>query len=112
MNRPLVPTSGHLKVKVKTATTIHTDTKISFATRDHEAKEESQDTKTTSGHLKIIDFPLVLSTSRNFMFFLIFEFLTARGREAHFEKIRKSVKQNVNGSVEKQYVLLEFLTAL
>jgi hypothetical protein len=46
------------------------------------------------------------------MFCLIFEFLTARGREAHFEKIRKSVKQNVNGSVEKQYVLLEFLTAL
>ena len=46
------------------------------------------------------------------MFFLIFEFLTARGREAHFEKIRKSVKQNVNGSVEKHYVLLEFLTAL
>jgi hypothetical protein len=37
------PTSGHPKVKVKTTTTTQTDTKISFATRDHEAKEESQD---------------------------------------------------------------------
>ena len=46
------------------------------------------------------------------MFFLNFEFLTARGREAHFEKIRKSEKQNANGAVEKQYVLSEFLTAL
>ena len=63
------PTSGHPKVEVKTTTTTHTDTKISFATRDHEAREESQDKKTTSEHLKIIDFPVVVSTSGNFMFF-------------------------------------------
>ena len=46
-------------------------------------------TNTTSGHLKIIVFPLVLRTSRNFMFFEIFEFLTARGLETHFEKSKK-----------------------
>ena len=46
------------------------------------------------------------------MFFFNLRILNGTWREAHFEKIRKSVKQNVNRSVEKQYVLLEFLTAL
>ena len=69
------PTSGHPKVEVKTTTTTHTDTKIAFATRDHEAKEENQDKKTTSGHIKIIDVPLVLCTSRNYMFCFKLRFL-------------------------------------
>ena len=42
-----------------------------------------------SKHLKIIDFAVVLSTSRNSSFFLNSEFLTAWGREAHFEKSEK-----------------------
>ena len=68
-NKKSKPTSGHLKIDPKNKTTTLTDTKNSFATRDHEAKEQSQDKKTTSGNLKIIDFPLVLFTSRNSMFF-------------------------------------------
>ena len=41
----------------------------------------------------------------------MFEILTARGREAHFEKIRKSEKQNVNGAGGVQCVLLKFVMA-
>ena len=75
-------------------------------------KKKVKITKTTSGHLKIADFHWFYAHQGISCVCLIFEILTARGREAHFEKIRKSEKQNVNGSAEKQYVLLEFLTAL
>ena len=57
------------------------------ATRVHETKKKNRITKTTSGHLKINVFPLVLRTSRNFMFFEIFELLTAPGLQARFKKV-------------------------
>ena len=42
---------------------------------------------------------------------VIFEFLTAWGREEHLEKVRKSEKRNVNGAGDIKYVLLELYTA-
>ena len=95
------PTSGHLEIrnlnqpldtkKVK-ATSTHRKCPevvfVFFATRLDEAKQENKITKTTSGHHKINAFPWVLRTSRNFMFFQIFEFLTAPGLQARFKKVK------------------------
>ena len=44
------------------------------------------------------------------MFCVILGLLTSCRLEAHFEKVRKCEKQNVNGAEDVQYVSWKFLT--
>ena len=117
------PTSGHLKVKILNQP---------LDTQKLKSRRRRQHKPTPRSHLqlaitkrkkkvKIKQQPLDTSKSlvvhelyahqgiRRFCF--IFELLTAWGLEAHFEKVRKREKQNVNGAGDVQYVLLECLTA-